>query len=190
MRDTDAKYCLACGLALERVTSRGFVQYAHGAQMLGRITDHAAVAIPLSEHPNPIIKCDFCSEPHAQWAYVRDSQTTVLRAITKEVVSQRDYRDRHWAARKLRTETGGPGTSINSGERWAACEHCAKFIEERDIYGLISHVLSGMPAKYNRGRLLIETRGKLLDNFSAMFTSLRPGRGQITRENPRGLWSS
>jgi hypothetical protein len=124
-------YCRACRRALNIYTSpSGQVTYRHSVQ--GRdLGDHPPEPVPLSEVPDAVMECDFCSRPHPAWAYVCEDQRNDSRVVTTRIVSARDYRDRHRAARTLRTETG-PGLSHLWGERWAACDGCAALIERRD----------------------------------------------------------
>jgi hypothetical protein len=54
--------------------------------------------------------------------------------------------------------------------------------------GLISRVTDAMPTKYTRGKKLVRVRSDLHVNYSAVFATLRPGRGRITSEHPLGVW--
>ncbi len=182
------RYCRTCRRALNSKTaSSGRVTYHHAAELRGAVSDHAADPVPLTELNDPVMECDFCSRPDPAWTHVCADQHTEVRKVTARVVGARDYRDRHGAARVLRTETE-PGLTQAWGQRWAACEGCAALIEQRDLYGLVGRVADAMPAKYTRGNRLARTRGELHANYSNVFATLQPGRGRITPEHPLGVW--
>jgi hypothetical protein len=181
-------YCRACRRALNSRTSpSGRVTYVHAVELRGEACDHPADPAPLSEVADPVMECDFCSRPDPAWTYLCDDQQTHLRAVTARVVGARDYRDRHGAARVLRTETE-PGLTQAWGNRWAACDGCAPLIEQRDLYGLVGRVADAMPAKYTRGKRLARIRGELHATYTRVFATLSPGRSRITPTQPLGVW--
>ncbi len=181
-------YCRACRRALNtRTTESGHVSYRHAIELRGQASDHPADPVPLTELPDPVMECDFCSQPGPVWAYVCDDQHTEIRVVTARVVGAADYQRRHRAARTLRTETA-PGFTQAWGQRWSACDGCAALIEARDLYGLISRVTEAMPAKYTRGKHLVRVRGELHATYTNLFATLIPGRGRITPGNPLGVW--
>jgi hypothetical protein len=183
-------YCRTCRRALNRrVSPSGAVDFLHTADQRGRPAEHPARPAPLTEIPDPIIECDFCSAPDAAWIYICADQQTDTRIVTSRTVDQRDYQRRHHAARTRNVETTA-GPLQTWGERWSACDGCATLIENRDLMGLIARVTNAMPAKYTRGKKLLLVRGLLREQYSTMLATLRPGRGRITAEHPLGVADS
>jgi len=181
-------YCRTCHRPLTPQSRAGReVVYRHAEELRGGTVDHRADPVPVTEIEAPVLECDFCSAPQPVWAYLGDDQQTHTKQVTARVVSGRDYRDRHHAARTLRTETTHAFTSA-WGQRWAACEACAVFVEARDLYGLVGRVVEAMPAKYTRGNRLVRVRGELHGTYSHLFDTLAPGRGRITADHPLGVW--
>lgn len=182
------RYCRTCHRPLTPQFRAGRdVAYRHAEELRGSKVDHRADPVPVTEIPAPVLECDFCSAPDPVWAYLGDDQQTHAMKVTAKVVSARDYRDRHHAARARRVETEHAFTSA-WGERWSACEPCAVFVEARDLYGLIGRVVDAMPAKYTRGNRLVRVRGELHGTYGHLFDTLAPGRGRITPDHPLGLW--
>ncbi|WFE27636.1 hypothetical protein O7623_00025 [Solwaraspora sp. WMMD791] len=188
-RTGEPLYCRRCRRGVNvRFNPHGvIVEYLHAAEQRGERSDHKAEPVPVTEIPDPIIECDFCSAPDATWIYQCANQLTDVRRVTAQVVAVSDYRNRHHAARVRRTGTEHALTQA-WGERWSACDGCADLIETRDIYGLIQRVTDAMPAKMVRGKHLARTRALLHDTYSTVFDTLAPGRGQITPGNPLGIW--
>ncbi|WP_328366626.1 hypothetical protein [Micromonospora zamorensis] len=185
----ESMYCRRCRRGLNiRFNDLGLiVGYLHAAEQRGQQSDHRPEPAPITDIPDPIIECDFCSRPEAAWIYQCANQVTDARRITGQVVSVNDYRSRNHAARVRRTDTEHAITQA-WGERWTACQGCADLIEARDMYGLILRVTDAMPAKLTRGKHLMRTRGELHDSFSAVFDTLAAGRGQITPGHSLGIW--
>ncbi|GAB3863718.1 hypothetical protein GCM10029963_72930 [Micromonospora andamanensis] len=183
-------YCRRCRRALNiRFNNLGMiVEYLHAAEQRGQPSDHRPEPAPLTEIPDPIIECDFCSAPDVAWIYRCANQITDARRITAQVVAVGDYQSRHHAARVRRTDTEHAFTQA-WGERWSACEGCAHFIEARDLYGLIGRVVEFLPAKLTRGKHLMRTRGQLHERYSDVFNTLAPGRGRIVPGYPLGIWT-
>jgi hypothetical protein len=180
-------YCRTCRRALiRRVSPSGAVDFIHAAIQRGGTVHHPARPAPLTEIPDPIIDCDFCSAPDAAWIYICADQQTDTRIVTSRTVDQRDYQRRHHAARIRNVETTA-GPLQTWGERWSACDGCATLLENRDLMGLIARVTDAMPAKITRGRKLLLIRGLLHEQYSTMFATLWPGRGRITAEHPLGV---
>ncbi len=183
-------YCRRCRRALNtRTSALGEVTFHHAAELRGQACDHQPDPVPLAELPDAVMVCDFCNAPNPQWTYVCGDQITESRMVTTRVVDLGEYRDRHAAARTRRADTV-PGIAQSWGQRWAACEECASFLDRRDLYGLISRVTDTLPAKLTRGKRLVTTRGRLHAAFSAVLDTLAPGRGRITPEAPLGVWES
>ncbi|WP_431937077.1 hypothetical protein [Micromonospora sp. RP3T] len=182
-------YCRRCRRGLNiRFNDLGFVVgYLHAAEQRGHSSDHRPEPVPITEIPDPIIECDFCSAPDAAWIYRCANQVTDARRVTAQVFAVGDYQSRHHAARVRRTETEHAFTQA-WGERWTSCDGCASFIEARDLYGLIGRVADAMPAKLTRGKHLMRTRGQLHDRFSTVFDTLAPSRGRIAPGHPLGIW--
>ncbi|GAB3076398.1 hypothetical protein [Micromonospora schwarzwaldensis] len=182
-------YCRRCrrGLNIHFNDLGVIVGYLHAAEQRGQRSDHRPEPTPITEIPDPIIECDFCSAPEAAWIYQCANQVTDARRITAQVFAVSDYQSRRHAARIHRTDTEHAFTQA-WGDRWTACDGCAHFIEARDLYGLISRVADAMPAKLTRGKHLMRTRGQLHDRFSTVFDTLVPGRGRIAPGHPLGIW--
>jgi hypothetical protein len=180
-------YCRTCRRALHRRTTAGVDTFIHGTDLRGGTADHPADPLPLSQIPDPVMDCDFCSQPGPAWVYLCADQQTDSRIITSRTVDARDYQRRHRAARSLSVETKDGPLQV-WGERWAACDDCAAHIEQRDLYGLIRRVTDTMPAKYTRGTRLLRTRAALHATYSTLLATLQPGRGRITHDHPLGLW--
>jgi hypothetical protein len=182
-------YCRTCRRALNRHTSTpgDVVTYRHAEELRSLPVDHRADPIPLAELPDALMKCDFCSQPHPSWVYLCADQRTETRIITARTVGVSDYRQRHGAARTLGVQTS-PGLEQDWGQRWAACEGCARLIERRDTYGLVFRVVEAMPAKYTRGKHLARVRARLHATYSNVLSTLHPGRGRISATNPLGEW--
>jgi hypothetical protein len=188
--DAIPPYCRTCRRALQwRRSPSGIADFIHAAEQRGDSSDHPADPAPLTEIVDPIIECDFCSAPGAAWIYWCADQRTDTQIVTSRTVGLHDYRRRHHAARTRGVETTA-GPSQMWGERWSACDGCAALIEARDLMGLIWRVTDAMPAKYTRGKKLLRVRGDLHANYSAVFATLRAGRGRITSEHPLGVWDS
>ncbi len=184
----DVPYCRTCRRALNRYAApSGQVTYRHAAELRGGVSDHPPDPVPLTELPDAVMECDFCSRPHPAWTYVCADQHTHVDRVTARIVDARDYRDRHRAARVRRTETA-PGITQAWGQRWAACDGCAALIEHRDVYGLVSRVAEALPAKFVRGSRLPRVRAELHATYSVVFATLTPGRGRITLDHPLGVW--
>jgi hypothetical protein len=187
----ESLFCRRCRRALNTRTppvgQPGGVTYLHAVEVRGDTVDHRPDPAPVTEIDNPLIECDFCSAPEAAWIYRCADHRTDLHRVTTRVVGARDYRDRHHAARALRTETEHALTEA-WGERWTACSGCAELIEARDIYGLIGRVVEAMPAKYRRGNRLVRVRGDLYGRYSTVFDTLAPVRGRIEPGHPLGVW--
>ncbi|MGW5557082.1 hypothetical protein ACWER9_07655 [Micromonospora sp. NPDC003944] len=183
----ESLYCRRCRRALNiRLNDLGvIVEYLHAAEQRGQRSDHRPEPVPITEIPDPIIQCDFCSAPDAAWIYRCANQVTDARRVTAQIVAVGDYQSRHHAARVRRTDTEHAFTQA-WGERWSACNGCADLIEARDLYGLIGRVADAMPAKLTRGKHLMRTRGQLHDRYSAVFDTLAPGRGRIAPGHPIG----
>ncbi|WP_341718811.1 hypothetical protein QQG74_03275 [Micromonospora sp. FIMYZ51] len=183
-------YCRRCRRALNiRLNDLGMiVEYLHAAEQRGQRSDHRPEPAPVTEIPDPIIECDFCSAPDAAWIYRCANQVTDARRVTARVVAVGDYQARYHAARVRRTDTEHAFTQA-WGERWSACEGCAHLIEDRDLYGLIGRVADAMPAKLTRGKHLMRTRGQLHERYSDVFDTLAPGRGRIAPGHPLGIWT-
>ena len=189
-RDEVPVHCRACRRALYRHESpTGAVSFLHPAEVRGGRVDHQAQPAPVTEVPDPIIECDFCSRPGAVWVYVCADQETDTRIVTARTVALGDYRRRHNAARTIHVETALGPLQI-WGERWSACDGCATLIESRDVYALISRVTEAMPGAYTRGKKLMKVRGQLHGTYSTVLATLRPGRGRITPQHRLGLWTS
>jgi hypothetical protein len=181
-------YCRTCRRALQRrLLPSGVVDFIHAAEQRGGTSDHPANPAPLTEIVDPIIECDFCSHPDAVWIYVCADQQTDTRIVTSRTVGLHDYQHRHHAARTRGVETTA-GPAQRWGQRWGACEGCAALIESRDLMRLIARVTDAMPAKLTRGKKLVQVRGRLHDNYSTVFATLRPDRGWITSGHPLGVW--
>jgi len=181
-------YCRTCRRALNvEVSPAGTVSLRHSEQLRGETVDHPADPVPLTELDNPVMVCDFCSQPDPAWCYLTGDQTTESRVVTSRTVGAGDYQRRHRAAR-TRTVTSAPGRTQQWGQRWSACQRCAELIEARDVYGLVGRVADAMPAKYTRGNRLARVRGELHGTFSNVLAGLHPGRGRITPEHPLGVW--
>jgi hypothetical protein len=188
MTEPTPTYCRTCRAALNtRTAPGGPVTYLHAAEVRGGASDHLADPVALAELANPVMRCDFCSTDNPQWVYVGADQRTNVDIVTGRVVGAGDYRNRHQAARVLRTETA-PGITQAWGTRWATCAECAPFLDSRDVYGLIGRVVAAMPAKYTRGSRLVRVRAQLHATYSGLLANLQPGRGRITTEHPLGLW--
>ncbi|WP_051090559.1 hypothetical protein [Micromonospora sp. CNB394] len=129
----ESLYCLRCRRGVNiRVNGLGVVvQYLHAAEQRGQRSDHDPEPVPVTEVPDPIIECDFCSAPDAAWIYRCANQFSEHRRVTGRVVGVSDYRSRHGAARVRRTDTEHAFTQA-WGERWSACGGCADLIEARD----------------------------------------------------------
>ncbi|TCB91643.1 hypothetical protein E0H26_25505 [Micromonospora zingiberis] len=183
-------YCRRCRRALNiRFNDLGIiVEYLHAAEQRGHRSDHRPEPTPVTEIPDPIIECDFCTAPDAAWIYRCANQVTDARRVTARVVAVGDYQSRHHAARVRRTDTEHAFTQA-WGERWSACQGCADHIEARDLYGLIGRVADAMPAKLTRGKHLMRTRGQLHDRYSDVFDTLAPSRGRIAPGHPLGIWT-
>lgn len=181
-------YCRICRRALTtQFNATGTVTLRHAQELRGGAVDHSPKPVPVTEMPDPLMECDFCSAPEAAWAYVCADQYTHVKTVTTKVVDALDYRDRHHAARTRRTDTENAYTSM-WGQRWSACQGCAALIENRDLYGLISRVTDSLPRKYTSGKRLIRVRGELHGVYSHLFDTLAPGRGRITPGQPLGVW--
>ncbi|MGH3947526.1 MAG: hypothetical protein ACRDSE_00140 [Pseudonocardiaceae bacterium] len=185
--DETVFYCRRCRRALNLSTYGTGAIYWHAIELRGGTVDHPADPVPLAELSNAVMQCDFCSGPGPTWVYVGADQHTEHRRVTAKVVGLGDYRDRRGAARALRIDTA-PGISQSWGQRWSACQECAVFIEQRDVYGLIRRVVESMPSKLVQGKRLIQVRGQLHTTYSHLFATLTPGRGRITPNNPLGVW--
>ncbi|WP_307970455.1 hypothetical protein [Salinispora arenicola] len=185
----ESLYCRRCRRGVNiRTNDLGVVlEYLHAAEQRGQRSDHRPEPALVTEIPDPIIECDFCSAPEAAWAYRCANQITDHRRVTARVVAVSDYRSRHGAARVRRTDTEHALTQA-WGECWSACHGCADLIEARDLYGLIRRVVDSLPAKLTRGKHLMRTRGQLHDTYSAVFDTLAPGRGRIAPGHPLGIW--
>jgi hypothetical protein len=184
-----AKYCRTCHRPLTRWSSpQGFDQHLHSADLRGEDIGHRPDPAPLTEAPQLLLECDFCTSHDPVWVYVCADQHTDLRVVRSRTVSAHDYRDRHHAARTQRADTA-PGPQLRYNPRWSACGPCAEFIEQRDLYGLISRVTDALPRTYTRGRRLAGTRARLHASYSLLFDTLLPGRARVTPEHPLGLWS-
>lgn len=183
-------HCRVCRRALHRHhNGNGVVTFLHPAEVRGGRVEHQAQPAPVTEVPDPIIECDFCSRPGAAWVYVCADQETETRIVTARTVARGDYQRRHHAARTLHVETTRGPLQI-WGERWSACDGCATLVEDRDLYALISRVTEAMPAAYTRGKKLMKVRGQLHGTYGTVLDSLRPGRAGITPQHPMGLWTS
>ncbi|GAA4474556.1 hypothetical protein [Phytohabitans houttuyneae] len=182
-------FCRTCRRALTPHLHKGRLAYRHAVELRGGTVDHRALPVPVAEIDDPVFECDFCSAPDTRWVYRADDQLTHLRQVTTRVLDAGDYRDRHHAARARRTDTE-PALTAAWGERWAACEPCAVLIEDRDLYGLIGRVVTGLPTRHIRGRRLVRVRGELHGIYSHLFATLTPGRGRITAEHPLGVWDT
>ncbi|MBB2943249.1 hypothetical protein FB565_002962 [Actinoplanes lutulentus] len=181
-------HCRTCRRALHRHQApSGAVTFLHPAEVRGGEVEHPARPAPVTEIPDPIIECDFCSGPNASWVYVCADQESDVRIVTRRTVNLGDYQRRHHAARTRAVETA-PGPVQIWGERWSACDGCAELIENRDLYGLIARVTDAMPAKLTRGKRLMSVRGHLHGTFSTVLDTLQPGRFQITQHHPLGVW--
>lgn len=187
--DPQVMYCRTCRRALNVYLDRDTTtpSYLHAIQLRGGTADHRPDPAPVTEIDDPIMECDFCSTPQVSWVYACADQYTQRRVVTSRVVDLGDYRDRHHAARTRRVETAEAGTHA-WGQRWSTCSDCADLIEARDLYGLISRVTDAMPAKYTRGKRLVRTRAHLYDTYSTVLSTLAPGRGRVTPQNPLGVW--
>ncbi|WP_435209068.1 hypothetical protein [Micromonospora sp. bgisy143] len=183
----ESPYCRRCrrGVSI-RINGLGVVTYQH-ANNRGDNGDHDPEPVAVTEIPDPIIECDFCSAPDAAWIYRCANQLSEHRRVTARVISVSDYRSRHAAARVRRTDTEHAVTQA-WGERWPACHGCADLIEARDLYGLIRRVVDALPAKLTRGKHLVRVRGELQATYSEVFDTLAPGRGRIIPGHPLGLW--
>lgn len=186
----ESLYCRRCRRALNiRYNNLGMVvEYLHAAEQRGQRSDHRPEPAPISEIPDPIIECDFCTAPDAAWIYRCANQVTDARRVTARVVAVGDYQSRHHAARVRRTDTEHAFTQA-WGERWSACQGCGDLIEARDLYGLIARVADALPAKLTRGKHLMRTRGQLHERYSDVFDTLAPGRGRIAPGHPLGIWT-
>src|SRR6266540_2991088 len=119
-------YCRACRRALNtRTTESGHVSYRHAIELRGQASDHPADPVPLTELPDPVMECDFCSQPGPVWAYVCDDQHTEIRVVTARVVGAADYQRRHRAARTLRTETA-PGFTQAMPAKYTRGKHLVR----------------------------------------------------------------
>ncbi|MEU8370070.1 hypothetical protein [Micromonospora tulbaghiae] len=185
----ESLYCRRCrrGVNIRFNTLGVVVQYLHAAEQRGQRIDHDPEPVPITEIPNPIIDCDFCSAPDAAWVYRCANQLSEHRRVTTQVIAVSDYRSRHEAARVRRTDTEHAFTQA-WGERWTACGGCADLIKARDLYGLILRVVDALPTKYTRGKHLMRTRGELHDTYSEVLDTLTPGRGHIAPGYPLGIW--
>ncbi|MGW5557601.1 hypothetical protein ACWER9_10305 [Micromonospora sp. NPDC003944] len=183
----ESPYCRRCrrGVSIH-INDFGMVTYQH-ANKRSDNGDHDPEPAPVTEIPNPIIECDFCSAPDAAWIYRCANQFSEHRRVTARVISVSDYRSRHAAARSRRTDTEHAVTQA-WGERWPACHGCADLIEARDLYGLIRRVVDALPAKLTRGKHLVRVRGELHATYSEVFDTLAPGRGRIVPGHPLGMW--
>ncbi|MEV6299872.1 hypothetical protein AB0M02_10760 [Actinoplanes sp. NPDC051861] len=181
-------HCCTCRRALHRrQTPNGVVTFEHPNELRRDAPDHEPRPAPVTEVPDPIIECDFCSSPEARWVYVCADQETKTTYVTRRTVDVADYQRRHDAARTHAVETEQGPLRI-WGERWSACDGCAALIEGRDLYGLIARVTDAMPSKLTRGKKLMTVRGLLHGNYSTVLKTLRPGRGRITAEYPLMAW--
>ncbi|MFC7527543.1 hypothetical protein [Actinoplanes sp. GCM10030250] len=161
--------------------------FEHPNELRGDTRDHQPQPAPVTEVPDPIIECDFCSSPEARWVYVCADQETDTRYVTRRTVEVGDYQRRHYAARTRAVETASGPLRI-WGERWSTCDGCAALLEAHDLYGLIARVTDAMPPKLIRGKKLMTVRGLLHGNYSTVLETLRPGRGRITARYPLMAW--
>jgi hypothetical protein len=183
-------HCRTCRRALHRRQApSGVVTFEHPNELRGDTLDHEPRPAPVTEIPDPIIECDFCSIPEARWVYVCADQETDTRYVTRRTLDVGDYQRRHYAARTRAVETTLGPLQI-WGERWSACDGCAALLEGRDLYGLIARVTEAMPAKLTRGKKLMTVRGLLHSNYSTVLETLRPGRGRITARYPLMAWEA
>lgn len=189
MNPAEILYCRRCRRAVNTHTGPHGITYLHAVEVRGGTVDHRPDPAPVTEIPDPLIECDFCSRPEAAWIYVCADHRTDIRKVTARVVDARDYQARHHAARTRRTDTEQALTQA-WGERWSACIDCAELIETRDLSGLIWRVVEAMPAKFTRGNRLVRIRGELYNMYTAVFDTLAPGRGRIEPGHPLGVWPS
>jgi hypothetical protein len=186
--NSEPRFCRTCRRALTRRTSpTGMDTFIHAIQLRGGNVDHPTSPAPVSEVPDPIIECDFCSHPEPQWVYQCADQHTDPRIVTSRTISAYDYRHRHRAARTLKTKTTA-GTRQEWGQHWTACDGCAQFIERRDVYGLVTRVADSMPKKFTRGARLPRVRAELHANYTTVLATLAPGRGRVNSSHPLGIW--
>lgn len=181
-------YCRTCRRALHRYTTPGGTQtLLHAIDLRGGKSDHMPDPVPLGQLPDPVMECDVCSGTDVAFVYRCADQDTEQPIITSRTVGAGDYRDRHSAARALRTESAG--ALVNRwGTTWTTCPDCARLVERRDVYGLISRATETLPGKYRHGRRLAATRGQLHAAYSIMLATLVPGRGRIIPGHPLGVW--
>lgn len=192
MTDDHMMYCRVCKLALDKFTDRatGQATYNHTKYADGAVTTpHEPDPIPVTQLPDAIMKCDFCNHLNPPWSYIAENQALRRNTVTHEKIGVVEHRNKGYAAKKELVVEKGKITQF-WGERWAACDTCAGFIEARDVLALVGHVVEGLPAKLTRGKRLIQTRSELLDTYQHLLDTLKPGRGRITLDDPLPVWEA
>lgn len=191
MDDSDETiyYCRSCRRALNRLATGAIVRWAHASELRGERVDHPASPVRITELADPLIECDFCTRGTPTTVYLCADLHTNVDLVTKRFVALSDYQRRHRAARTRRVETE-PGITQAWGQRWSACDPCAAFVEQRDLYGLIRRATDHMPAKFTRRNRLAVTRAHLHAHYSDLFDTLLSGHGRITAEHPLGVWDN
>ncbi|MCG5466715.1 hypothetical protein MED01_005757 [Micromonospora sp. MED01] len=101
--------CATCGLSLTAITSRDEVFFLHPGR---NAEDHDPDPVPLAQLANWQPVCDFCSAPHP------------VATFTFENVD-------------LAVSTDSADAQLhNFGNKWNACEACARLVEQRNPEGL------------------------------------------------------
>jgi hypothetical protein len=191
--DDAPTYCRTCRYPLiVRSTLDGgqVVGYVHKQQQRGEAVDHEPDPVPMDQVSEPIQECDFCVVESVSWVYRTGQYRTTHNHTTARYTTVGEHRDRGPAARITRVETR-KGDDTNWGERWAACDSCAGFIEAHDIPGLVTYVVERLPRKFtNTMKKLTFARGQLYETYENFFAGLRPGRAPVTSEHPLGDWDA
>jgi hypothetical protein len=183
-------FCATCRTGLivysDEVTGR-VVGHKHKAELRDESVDHPAAPVPISQIPDPIQECDFCSMVGVVWIYLSGDYQTQHRRISRRYISQSKV-DKGWAAPALRSETE-KGPTNNWGDRWGACTACTELIEARDTPKLVTRVVECLPRYMtSTNARLLRVRGDLYDTYDNFFANLQPGRGRVEPGHPMGIW--
>lgn len=176
-------YCRTCKRALNRYrTAGGLPVFLHAQGQ----TDHEPDPVLLEDLPDAIMICDFCSADGPAWYYdVSNEAVYTKRGGSPRVVGEGDHTGRYAnrvrdvstrEARRWGTR-GAEQVTEFYGERWAACDGCAVFIDAGDLWGLVGRVVDAMPAKARSGKKLIPLRGQvsgLYEEFLATVKTKQP----------------
>lgn len=167
-------YCRTCRRALNVLTtSGGRVDYLHTYELrTGEAVDHLPEPVPLSEITDPIIACDFCSEP-AEMAYLTQNLKLTKNVVTAEFYSHHDRVQRGPAARPYRTETR-PSLENDFGGTWAACAACADLVDANAIPQLVTRVMEHLPSalRTTNRKKMVEQRGQMYQMYEAIIPAI------------------